>query len=242
MALSDNWRMYLSMDNTKLDSSGNNTDWTTQVGTFSFTTRLCRQCVDITAGAILRTATNTATTFGNGSGTDQAFSVHAVFELTTLPTADIIILSKNGHYQLVYDSATTSFVFRVISYNNTTIGISARYPITLQTGVKYCLTGYYDGTKTHFGMNLYLNLDTTNYTQETFGGTYLGMLSTNTLINMGRSQTSTTNYLYGYLDEVGIRAGEITRAEHLWLYNNGDLRNPFIDKSPNQQMFNFFYN
>lgn len=146
---------------------------------------------------------------GNGSGTDNAFSISAWFNADSIGTFVIAAKDATGARDWEFRTITGQLHFYAFGTGGGYIGRA--YTSTLSTGQWYHAVATYDGSKANSGLKLYLNgsqVDNTDYS----GGTYTASNNTATEIRVGYAQINNTT-ANGKIDEVAIFNSELSLAD-----------------------------
>lgn len=155
---------------------------------------------------------------GNGSGTDNAFSISGWFNADSI--GSFYLITKDG------TGTGREWAFRTISSQLTFFAfgtgggyIGRQYTSALSTGQWYHAVVTYDGSKTSSGIKLYLNgnpVDNADYAS----GTYTASRNSSTLLRVGAVQSNNT-YSNGKLDEIAIFNTELSSPNVTAIYNSG---------------------
>lgn len=154
-----------------------------------------------------------AFTFGNGSGTDQPFSISAWIRLTDFSVAhvfaskyDATVPNNYTEYNFIYSGSLIGFNAYTTNYQ-TVIYVGRTCPFTsgnyLNAWVH--LAGTYDGSKTNGGFKIYVNavqVDDTDLGSGSYSGT--GMSNTTSVVYLGRRVQAASN-LYFQGQEANFR-------------------------------------
>lgn len=155
---------------------------------------------------------------GNGSGTDNAFSISAWFNADSI--GSFYIITKDG------TGIGREWAFRTISSQLSFFAfgtgggyIGRQYTSALSTGQWYHAVVTYDGSKASSGINLYLDgnpVDNADYAS----GTYTASRNSSTLLRVGAVESNNT-YSNGKIDEVAIFNSELSEPDVTAIYNGG---------------------
>lgn len=153
---------------------------------------------------------------GNGSGTDNAFSLSAWFNADSIGTFFIAAKDVNGGREWVFRTISSQLSFFAFGTGGGYIG--RQYTSTLSTGQWYHVVVTYDGSKASSGIKLYLNgsqVDNADYAS----GTYTAAVNTTTNLRVGSSERD--GYSNGKIDEVAIFNSELSSSNVTAIYNSG---------------------
>jgi hypothetical protein len=154
---------------------------------------------------------------GNGSGTDNAFSISAWFNADSIGTFYIATKDASGAREWAFRTISSQLTFFAFGTGGGYIG--RQYTTTLSTGQWYHAAVTYDGSKASSGINLYLNgsqVDNADYAS----GTYTAAVNAGAEVRVGALQVNGT-YANGKIDEVAIFNTELSSSNVSAIYNSG---------------------
>ena len=154
---------------------------------------------------------------GNGSGTDNAFSISTWFNADSIGT--FVIAAKDATGARDWEFRTISGQLHFYAFGTGGGYIGRAYASSLSTGQWYHAVATYDGSKANSGLKLYLNgtqVDNTDYS----GGTYTASNNTSAEVRIGYAQINNTT-ANGKIDEVAIFNSELSSANVSAIYNSG---------------------
>ena len=153
---------------------------------------------------------------GNGSGTDNAFSISAWFNADSIGTFFIAAKDVNGGREWVLRTISSQLSFFAFGTGGGYIG--RQYTSSLSTGQWYHVAMTYDGSKASSGIKLYLDgnpVDNADYG----AGTYTAAVNTTPNLRVGASERD--GYSNGKIDEVAIFNSELSSSDVTSIYNSG---------------------
>jgi len=153
---------------------------------------------------------------GNGSGTDNAFSISGWFNADSIGTFFVVTKDVNGGREWVFRTISSQLSFFAFGTGGGYIG--RQYTTALSTGQWYHAVVTYDGSKASSGIKLYLNgsrVDNADYG----AGTYTAAANTTTIVRAGSSERD--GFSNGKLDEVAIFNTELSSSNVSAIYNSG---------------------
>ena len=164
----------------------------------------------------------------NSAGQDLPFSVMCWFKATTLPAANIPLLTKAS-------SATTfEWVFRVngggfpqfVALNTTATAYRGRRcnatGTYFTTGIWYHMAGTYSGNEANSGFRVFIGAVQSD-TADASTGTYTGMTDTTSPVAVGGALAGSESF-NGAIADVRIYNRELTQPEIAQIYNAGAAR------------------
>lgn len=154
---------------------------------------------------------------GNGSGTDNAFSISAWFNADSIGTFYIATKDASGAREWAFRTISSQLSFFAFGTGGGYIG--RQYTSALSTGQWYHVVVTYDGSKSSSGIKLYLDgsqVDNANYAS----GTYTAAVNSSAEVRVGALQVNST-YSDGKIDEVAIFNSEISSTDVSTIYNSG---------------------
>lgn len=154
---------------------------------------------------------------GNGSGTDNAFSLSAWFNADSIGTFLIVTKDAGGAREWNFRTVSSQLTFFAFGTGGGYIG--RQYTSTLSTGQWYHVVVTYDGSKASSGIKLYLNgsqVDDADYAS----GTYTAAVNTTTNLRVGSVEVNNT-YSNGKIDEVAVFNSELSSSNVTAIYNSG---------------------
>ena len=146
---------------------------------------------------------------GNGSGTDNAFSISGWFNADSIGTFYIATKDATGAREWAFRTISSQLTFFAFGTGGGYIG--RQYTTTLSTGQWYHAVVTYDGSKASSGIKLYLNgsqVDNADYAS----GTYTAAVNAGAEVRVGALQVNGT-YANGTIDEVAIFDSELSLAD-----------------------------
>lgn len=153
---------------------------------------------------------------GNGSGTDNAFSISAWFNADSISTFIIAAKDKSGAREWEFRTISSQLHFYAFGTGGGYIGRNSS--TTLSAGQWYHAVATYDASKANSGIKLYINgsqVDNGNYS----GGTYTSAANHTNQVWVGRSEIS--GIADGKIDEVAIFNSELSSSDVAAIYNSG---------------------
>lgn len=154
---------------------------------------------------------------GNGSGTDNAFSISGWFNADSIGTFHIATKDASGAREWSFRTVTSQLHFFAFGVGGGYIG--RKYSTNLSNGQWYHAVVTYDASKASSGIKLYLNgsrVDDADYA----AGTYTASKNTTTEVRVGAVQVVGT-YANGKIDEVAIFNSELSASDVISMYNSG---------------------
>ena len=155
---------------------------------------------------------------GNGSGTDNAFSISGWFNADSTGTFHIATKDSSGNgREWAFRTISSKLSFFAFGTGGGYIG--RQYTTALSTGQWYHAVVTYDGSKASSGITLYLNgsaVDNANYA----AGAYTAARNSSTLLLIGAVQSNNT-YSNGKIDEVAFFNTELSSSDVTAIYNSG---------------------
>lgn len=183
---------------------------------FNDTTQtLNRNTVDFDgAGDYMSISDQNIFSLGNGSGTDNAFSISGWFNADVIGTFYIATKDASGGREWAFRTISSQLTFFAFGTGGGYIG--RQYTSALSTGQWYHVVMTYDGSKASSGIKLYLDgsqVDNANYAS----GTYTAAVNASAEVRVGALQVNNT-YSNGKIDEVAIFNSELTSAQVANIY------------------------
>ena len=154
---------------------------------------------------------------GNGSGTDNAFSISGWFNADSIDTFYIATKDASGAREWAFRTVSSQLHFFTFGTGGGYIG--RKYSSNLSTGQWYHAVVTYDGSKASSGIKLYLNgsrVDDADYAS----GTFTASKNTTAEVRVGALQVNNT-YTNGKLDEITIFNTELSASDVTAIYNSG---------------------
>lgn len=151
---------------------------------------------------------------GNGSGTDNAFSISGWFNADSIGTFYITTKDASGAREWAFRTISSQLTFFAFGTGGGYIG--RQYTSALSTGQWYHVVMTYDGSKASSGIKLYLDgsqVDNANYAS----GTYTAAVNASAGVRVGALQVNNT-YSNGKIDDVAIFNSELTSAQVTNIY------------------------
>jgi hypothetical protein len=146
---------------------------------------------------------------GNGSGTDNAFSISAWFNADSIGT--FVIAAKDNSGAREWELRTISSQLHFYAFGTGGGYIGRNYTSILNSGQWYHVVVTYDGSKSSSGIKLYLDgsrVDNGDYS----GGTYTAANNTTTELRIAYAEINSTTG-DGKIDEVAIFNSELSLAD-----------------------------
>lgn len=150
---------------------------------------------------------------GNGSGTDNAFSISTWINADSIGSFFIVTKDVNGGREWVFRTISSQLYFFAFGTGGGYIGRGSS--TTLSNGQWYHAVVTYDGSKASSGIKMYLDgsqVDNSNYQN----GTYTAAANTTTNVRVGSSERD--GFSNGKIDEVAIFNSELTSAQVTNIY------------------------
>lgn len=154
---------------------------------------------------------------GNGSGTDNAFSISGWFNADSIGTFYIATKDASGAREWAFRTISSQLTFFAFGTGGGYIG--RQYTSALSTGQWYHAVVTYDGSKASSGIKLYLNgsqVDNADYAS----GTYTAAVNASAEVRVSALQVNGT-YADGKIDEVAIFNSELSSSDVTAIYNSG---------------------
>jgi len=154
---------------------------------------------------------------GNGSGTDNAFSISAWFNADDISAFYFATKDASGNREWSFRTVSSQLHFFAFGTGGGYIG--RKYSTNLNTGQWYHAVVTYDASKASSGIKLYLNgskVDDANYAS----GTFTASKNTSTEVRVGGVEV-TSAYSNGLIDEVAIFNTELSSSNITSIYNSG---------------------
>ena len=158
-----------------------------------------------------------AFSLGNGSGTDNAFSISGWFNADSIGTFYVATKDASGNREWAFRTISNQLSFFTFGTGGGYIG--RQYTTALSTGQWYHAVATYDGSKASSGIKLYLNgsqVDNADYS----GGTYTAALNTAAEVRICSLEKNGT-FSDGKIDELAIFSSELSASDITTLYNSG---------------------
>ena len=155
---------------------------------------------------------------GNGSGTDNAFSISSWFNADSIGTFHIATKDSSGTGR-EWAFRTVSSQLHFFAFGTGGGYIGRKYSTNLSAGQWYHAVVTYDASKASSGIKLYLNgsqVDNGDYG----GGTYTASRNSGTLLRVGAVRSNNT-YSNGLIDEVALFNTELSSSDVSSIYNSG---------------------
>lgn len=154
---------------------------------------------------------------GNGSGTDNAFSISGWFNADSIHTNYIATKDYSTDREWAFRTVVNQFHFFAFGTGGGYIG--RKYTTDLEGGQWYHAVATYDGSKASSGIKLYLNgsrVDDADYA----GGTYTAAVNTSEEIRVSALHRNNT-YSAGKVDELSFFNTELSASDVTAIYNSG---------------------
>ncbi len=158
-----------------------------------------------------------AFSLGDGSGTDNAFSISAWFNADNIHTNYIATKDASGNREWAFRTVVNQLHFFAFGTGGGYIG--RKYTTNLSGGQWYHAVVTYDGSKASSGIKLYLDgsrVDDADYAS----GTYTASVNTSTGVRVSSLQVNNT-YSGGKVDELAIFNSELSASDVTAIYNSG---------------------
>ena len=158
-----------------------------------------------------------AFSLGDGSGTDNAFSISAWFNADNIHTNYIATKDASGNREWAFRTVVNQLHFFAFGTGGGYIG--RKYTTNLSGGQWYHAVVTYDGSKASSGIKLYLDgsrVDDADYAS----GTYTASANTSTEVRVSSLQVNNT-YTGGKVDELAIFNSELSASDVTAIYNSG---------------------
>jgi len=155
---------------------------------------------------------------GNGSGTDNAFSISGWFNADNINTNFIATKDARSRREWAFRTVTNQLHFFAFGTGGGYIG--RKYSTNLNTGQWYHAVVTYDASKASSGIKLYLNgsrVDDADYA----GGTYTAAVNSSAEIRVSALQINGT-YSDGKVDELSFFNPELSASNVTAIYNSGE--------------------
>ena len=154
---------------------------------------------------------------GNGSGTDNAFSISAWFNADDISAFYFATKDASGNREWSFRTVSSQLHFFAFGTGGGYIG--RKYSTNLSTGQWYHAVVTYDASKASSGIKLYLNgtrADDADYAS----GTFTASKNTSTEVRVGGLEIGPA-YSNGKVDEVAIFNTELSSSDITAIYNSG---------------------
>ena len=154
---------------------------------------------------------------GNGSGTDNAFSISAWFNADSIGTNYIATKDSNSNREWAFRTVSSQLHFFAFGTGGGYIG--RKYSTNLSNGQWYHAVVTYDASKASSGIKLYLNgtrVDDANYAS----GTFTASKNTSSEVRVSALQVNNT-YSAGKVDELSFFNTELSSSDVTAIYNSG---------------------
>lgn len=154
---------------------------------------------------------------GNGSGTDNAFSISAWFNADNI--ASFYFATKDVGGSREWDFRTVGSQLHFFAFGTGGGYIGRKYSTNLNTGRWYHAVVTYDASKASSGIKLYLNgtrVDDADYAS----GTFTASKNTSTEVRVGGLEIG-PGFSNGLIDEVAIFNSELSVSNVSSMYNGG---------------------
>ena len=154
---------------------------------------------------------------GNGSGTDNAFSISGWFNADNIHTNYIATKDYSTDREWAFRTVTNQLHFFAFGTGGGYIG--RKYTTNLSGGQWYHAVVTYDGSKASSGIKLYLDgsrVDDADYA----GGTYTAAVNTSEEIRVSALHRNNT-YSGGKVDELSFFNTELSASDVTSIYNSG---------------------
>ena len=154
---------------------------------------------------------------GNGSGTDNTFSISGWFNADSIGTFYIATKDASGNREWSFRTVSNQLHFFAFGTGGGYIG--RKYATSLNAGQWYHAVVTYDASKASSGIKLYLNgtrVDDADYAS----GTFTASKNTTTEIRVAGVEVNST-YADGKVDELAIFNTELSASDVTAIYNSG---------------------
>ena len=154
---------------------------------------------------------------GNGSGTDNTFSISGWFNADSINTNYIATKDASGNREWAFRTVSRKLHFFAFGTGGGYIG--RKYTTNLSSGQWYHAVVTYDGSKASSGIKLYLDgsrVDDADYA----GGTHTASNNTSTEVRVSSLQINNT-YSGGKVDELSFFNTELSASDVTAIYNSG---------------------
>ena len=154
---------------------------------------------------------------GNGSGTDNAFSISGWFNADDIGTFHIATKDATGGREWAFRTVSSQLHFFAFGTGGGYIG--RKYSTNLSTSQWYHAVVTYDASKASSGIKLYLNgtrVDDADYAS----GTFTASKNTTAQVRVAGLQVNNT-YGNGKIDELAIFNTELSSSDVTSIYNSG---------------------
>lgn len=154
---------------------------------------------------------------GNGSGTDNAFSISGWFNADSIGTFYIATKDASGAREWAFRTVSSQLHFFAFGTGGGYIG--RKYGTNLNAGQWYHAVVTYDASKASSGIKLYLNgtrVDDADYAS----GTFTASKNTTAEVRVAGLQVNDT-YANGKVDELSIFNTELSASDVTAIYNSG---------------------
>ena len=154
---------------------------------------------------------------GNGSGTDNAFSISGWFYADSIGTFYVVTKDVSGAREWALRTVSSKLHFFAFGTGGGYIG--RKYDTTLNTGQWYHAVITYDASKASSGIKLYLDgsrVDDADYAS----GTYTASANTTTGLRVGGLEFNST-VSDGKIDELAIFNSTLSASDVTDIYNSG---------------------
>lgn len=154
---------------------------------------------------------------GNGSGTDNAFSISGWFNADSIGTFHIATKDASSAREWSFRTVSSQLHFFAFGTGGGYIG--RKYGTNLNTGQWYHAVVTYDASKASSGIKLYLNgtrVDDADYAS----GTFTASKNTSAEVRVSALQVNNT-YSDGIIDELSIFNTELSASDISAIYNSG---------------------
>ena len=158
-----------------------------------------------------------AFSLGNGSGTDNAFSISGWFNADSIGTFYVSTKDSSSGREWAFRTVSSQLHFFAFGTSGGYIG--RNYSTALSSGQWYHAVATYDASKASSGIKLYLNgtrVDDGDYS----GGTYTAARNTGTEIRICALEKNGT-YTGGLVDELSIFNTALSASDITAIYNSG---------------------
>ena len=154
---------------------------------------------------------------GNGSGTDNAFSISGWFNADNIHTNYIATKDASGNREWAFRTVVNQLHFFAFGTGGGYIG--RKYTTNLSGGQWYHAVVTYDGSKASSGIKLYVDgtrVDDADYAS----GTYTASVNTTAEVRVSSLQVNNT-YTGGKVDELSFFNTELSASDVTAMYNSG---------------------
>lgn len=154
---------------------------------------------------------------GNGSGTDNAFSISGWFNADNIHTNYIATKDASGNREWAFRTVVNQLHFFAFGTGGGYIG--RKYTTNLSSGQWYHAVVTYDGSKASSGIKLYLDgsrVDDADYAS----GTYTASVNTTAEVRVSSVQVNNT-VTGGKVDELSFFNTELSASDVTAMYNSG---------------------